>query len=98
MTRLNSQTDMQPCIKAISEADVMRTLGLDNAESKIEAKWLQAAETALARNQSSFAMLSVPHLLRANSYLAKLQAKGYTVEAPQQGFRRIGRRRTWPTV
>lgn len=31
---------------------------------------------------SSFAMLSVRHLLRADSYLAKVQAKGYTVEAP----------------
>ncbi|MGH8075986.1 MAG: TraB/GumN family protein [Lysobacter sp.] len=83
MVRLTGQNSMRNCIKAISEAEAMRTLGLDNAETKLEAKWLRAAETALTRNRSSFAMLSVPHLLRANSYLAKLQAKGYTVEAPQ---------------
>jgi len=83
MARLVRGNDMQSCIKTISEAEAMRSLGLDHAESRMEAKWLDMAESALARNPSSFAMLSVPHLLSAHSYLAKLQAKGYVVEAPQ---------------
>lgn len=83
MARLTRRNDMQACIKTISEAEVMRSLGLDQAEGRMEAKWLEAAESALARNPSSFAMLSVPHLLGASSYLARLQAKGYVVEAPQ---------------
>lgn len=83
IARLTRQNDMQSCLKTITEADVTRSLGLENAETKMQAKWLEAAETALTRNQSSFAMLSVRHLLRADSYLSKLQAKGYTVEAPQ---------------
>lgn len=83
MARLVRRNDMHSCIKTISEAEVMRSLGLENAQDKLEAKWLEAAESALARNPSSFAMLSVPHLLGASSYLARLQAKGYVVEAPQ---------------
>ena len=82
MARLAGQNDVQACIKTISDAEFMRSLGLDHAESRMEAKWLEAAESALARNRSSFAMLSVPHLLGASSYLARLQAKGYVVEAP----------------
>lgn len=83
MARLVSRNDIQSCIKTISEAEVVRSLGLDHAEAKMEAKWLEAAESALARNASTFATLSVPHLLSDRSYLAKLQAKGYVVEAPQ---------------
>jgi hypothetical protein len=83
MARLVSRNDMQTCIKTISEAEVVRSLGLDHAEAKMETKWLEAAESALARNASTFATLSVPHLLSDHSYLAKLQAKGYVVEAPQ---------------
>lgn len=83
MARLTPPSDMRSCAKAVTEAEAARSLGLDNAEAKLEVKWLAAAEAALARNQSSFAMLSVPHLLSARSYLAKLAARGYTVEAPQ---------------
>ena len=83
MARLNGQVDVDSCFKAVTETEAMRSLGLDDAETKIAAKWLQAAEAALARNQSSFALLSVPHLLSTRSYLATLAARGYTVEAPQ---------------
>lgn len=83
MARLVRGNDMQTCIRTISESDVMSSLGLDHAQDKLDAKWLEAAESALARNPSSFAMLSLPHLLGASSYLARLQAKGYVVEAPQ---------------
>lgn len=83
MARLTPRNNMQTCMKTISDAEVMRSLGLDHAESRMEAKWLEAAESALARNPSSFAMLSVPHLFSGSSYLARLQAKGYVVEAPQ---------------
>ena len=83
MARLAGHNDVQACIKTISEAEAMRSLGIDHADSRMEAKWLEAAESALARNPSSFAMLSVPHLLGARSYLARLQDKGYVVEAPE---------------
>ena len=83
MARLARQDDMQACIKTISDAEAMRSLGIDHADSRMEAKWLEAAESALARNPSSFATLSAAHLLGASSYLAKPQAKGYVVEAPE---------------
>lgn len=83
MTRLMRGNDLQACIKAISEAEVMRSLGLDNVRSKVDAKWLAAAEAALSRNTSSFAVLPMSHLLRTGGYLDRLQAEGYVVEAPE---------------
>jgi len=47
------------------------------------AAWLDAAEAALDRNKSTFAMLSMGEILGPKSYLAALQAKGYTVESPK---------------
>ncbi len=82
MTRLARAQRMDGCGKALFESEALRDLGLANADTKVEAKWLQAAEAALAKNPSSFAVLSVAHLLSERSYLAKLAAKGYTVEAP----------------
>ncbi|MBC7983712.1 MAG: TraB/GumN family protein [Candidatus Obscuribacterales bacterium] len=45
-------------------------------------KWLAAAETALSKNKTTFAVLPVFNLLDADGYLAKLKAKGYAVEEP----------------
>ncbi|QJE00383.1 TraB/GumN family protein [Massilia forsythiae] len=47
------------------------------------ATWLTAAERALAGNASSVAMLSMNDVLGSKSYLAALQARGYTVESPK---------------
>jgi len=47
------------------------------------ASWLEAAETALDKNATTFAMLSMSEITGPKSYLAALQAKGYTVESPK---------------
>lgn len=47
------------------------------------AAWLKTAERALAKNASTFALLSMSQVLGPKSYLAELQAKGYTVESPK---------------
>jgi hypothetical protein len=47
------------------------------------ASWLKAAEKALDNNTSTVAMLTMSDILGPKSYLAALQAKGYTVESPK---------------
>jgi len=47
------------------------------------AAWIKAAETALDKNQATFAMLQMNEIMGSKSYLAALQAKGYTVESPK---------------
>jgi hypothetical protein len=47
------------------------------------ASWLQAAERSLASNTTTFATLSMGQILGPKSFLAELQARGYTVESPK---------------
>ena len=54
-----------------------------NLRERRLASWLTAAEKSLANNTSTVAMLSMSDILGPKSYLAELQAKGYTVESPK---------------
>jgi hypothetical protein len=54
-----------------------------NLRERRLASWLTAAEKALANNASTVAVLQMSDILGPKSYLAALQAKGYTVENPK---------------
>jgi hypothetical protein len=54
-----------------------------NLRERRLASWLKAAEQALANNTSTVAMLAMNDILGPKSYLAALQARGYTVESPK---------------
>ncbi len=45
-------------------------------------EWLAAAAQALDQNVSTFAVLPIRELLEADGWLARLRAKGYTVQEP----------------
>ncbi|HEY0660847.1 MAG TPA: TraB/GumN family protein [Lysobacter sp.] len=72
----------ETCWKALTEASFARKRGLDDAEQRVRQAWFDAAEKALANNQTTFAVLPITQLLKPDSYLAGLQAEGYSVEAP----------------
>ncbi|WUR13713.1 TraB/GumN family protein [[Empedobacter] haloabium] len=66
-----------------SNAVLSEKAGLGTMPQRLRAGWMAAAEKALANNQSTFALLPLHNLLGQKSYLADLQAKGYTVEQPE---------------
>lgn len=70
------------CSAAFSGAALARKHGVSDLAGQMERKWMAAAEAALARNASTFATLPIAELLKRDGYLARLQAKGYEVEAP----------------
>ncbi|HEX7326732.1 MAG TPA: TraB/GumN family protein [Rhodanobacteraceae bacterium] len=70
------------CRSAITGAGFAKSLGIDNLPAREEGAWLGAADTALATNAQSFAVLPMHQLLDAHGYLAALQARGYSVTAP----------------
>ena len=72
------------CNSAITEAGIGKRLGFGDVIQKVRAKWLAAAEAALDKNQVTFATLDLKDLLGGNGALAKFQAKGYTVLAPDE--------------
>ncbi|HEX5161622.1 MAG TPA: TraB/GumN family protein [Steroidobacteraceae bacterium] len=55
------------------------------AGQEAERNWVTAAEAALAKNRSTFAVLPMNVVLNPWIYLAKLKEKGYVVEAPGIG-------------
>ncbi len=65
-----------------SSAAIKEGLGIEGVEQRMRKLWLEAAEHALANHATSFAMLELHHILKSDSMLAALQAKGYKVEAP----------------
>lgn len=56
--------------------------GFDSIPTKVVDAWVAAAETALANNASTFAVLSIDDIFWKDGYVAKLRAKGYAVDEP----------------
>ena len=53
--------------------------------AEAERNWLEAAEAALAKNDSTFAVLPMNLMTNQWVYLAKLKKKGYVVESHFSG-------------
>jgi hypothetical protein len=70
------------CKSAITGAGFAKALGIDDLPTRVKNIWLAAADAALASNAQSFAVLPMHDVLDAHGYLAALQARGYTVTAP----------------
>jgi hypothetical protein len=72
----------QSCISALTSTAVAQKKGLSDIRGQSMQAWLAAAETALAKNKVTFAVMPMNEVLRPTGYLAKLKEKGYTIEAP----------------
>lgn len=83
LRRLFRHGDVTPCFEAVTNTEAARSLGAGDAVARGQQLWLQAAEAALAANHTSFSTLPVAELLQADGLLARLQAKGYVVVAPE---------------
>jgi uncharacterized protein YbaP (TraB family) len=70
------------CVDALLNAQFARDRGLDDLRQRLRMLWLDAAVSALERNTSSFAILGIHELLRADGLAAQLAARGYEVQAP----------------
>ena len=74
---------MQACADAMLKASVVEERGLGDLHERLVTLWLDAADSALEKNRSTFAMLPLRHLLGGDDLLARLRSRGYAVEAPQ---------------
>jgi hypothetical protein len=54
------------------------------SNERLDAEWIAAAEVALAKNKSTFAMLPASRLKNPTGQLAKLRELGYEVEEPHK--------------
>jgi hypothetical protein len=72
-----------PCAMAVMNSQLVRDMVPTDIREQVHALWLEAAEKALAANQTTFAIVPFVKLTRADGYLAMLRKKGYLIEAPQ---------------
>jgi uncharacterized protein YbaP (TraB family) len=70
------------CIGGVASAPGLRER-VAAAQARVAEEWTRAAEGALARNASTFAVLPMDELTKNDGWLARLRDKGYAVEAPQ---------------
>jgi hypothetical protein len=71
------------CQSALASSPALRDgLEIQGAEKRVRKLWLEAAEHALATYPTSFAMLALSNVLNRNYVMTDLQARGYTVQAP----------------
>ena len=84
MRKLSYPDQESACKSAVFSSPAMKSLpGAATLEQRLRDAWLIAAEKALAKNSSTFAMLPVSHILNPDGMGAALQAKGYAVEQPE---------------
>jgi hypothetical protein len=83
LTRLSRRVSVTSCLDALAKTDAMRSLGMADAKQRSHDLWMRAVDAALSNNQSSFSTLPVSELLEPGGLWESLQAKGYTVQAPE---------------
>lgn len=54
----------------------------EDVQAQVSRQWLEAAETALKNNPTSFTIFDICELLRDDGLVAQLQDRGYVVDAP----------------
>lgn len=70
------------CTQAFLQTDMAQKRGISDLRERSLAEWLAAVDAAIARNQSSVALIGITELLRPDGVLAELESRGYVVEAP----------------
>src|SRR4051812_34695538 len=74
----------EACLAAVTGTNLARERGIEDLPQRVQSTWIDAATTALSNNAVTFARLPITDLLAKDGYLAKLKAKGFTVEAPDE--------------
>jgi len=82
LKRLSFTDQNQSCITALTNAAISQKTGFADIRQRSRAAWLSAADTALAKNKITFAILPMGDMLRPNGLLSSLREKGYVIEEP----------------
>jgi uncharacterized protein YbaP (TraB family) len=84
LRKLPDSDQREACIAAVTGTDIARERGIADIGERIQNVWLDAASAALTKNRVTFARLPIGELLAKDGFLAKLKAKGYAVESPDE--------------
>lgn len=71
------------CDQAFLQSSIGKSQGFDDLPQRLDALWLQTAESALQKNRQTFAVLPMSQVIQADGLLAQLAAKGFVVTPPK---------------
>ena len=77
------ESQYRACIDAVTGSGLAQRLGIDDLHPRLQTMWLEAAEQALERHDTSLALLPLSLVTSPQGYVAQLAARGYDVQAPQ---------------
>jgi hypothetical protein len=84
LRRLPDTDQREACIEALANSDLAKERGISDLPDRVQEAWIEAASASLAKNPVTFARLPIMDLLAPDGYVAKLKARGYKVEAPDE--------------
>jgi hypothetical protein len=74
---------MLPCSMVLLGSQVAQDLLPADIRAQLEALWIDSAASALAANQTTLAIVPLAKLTREEGYLARLRARGFTIDPPK---------------
>lgn len=77
------QDQIRACVDAVLQSELAKDRGFADLRQRVEQVWLEAAEKAIATNETSFAVLPMSQVMRDDGMLARLAAKGYEIVPPK---------------
>jgi hypothetical protein len=72
-----------PCAMAVLGSQVAREILPADIREQLYKSWMDAANKALAANQTTLAIVPLEKLTREGGYLERLRAQGYEIKAPE---------------
>lgn len=80
--RLPFTSVLETCADAVLNSGPVQQRGWQDLPARVATTWIDAAEAALRRNASTFAVLPIDEILKSDGWVSGLVARGYTLESP----------------
>ncbi|ALN61116.1 gumN family protein [Lysobacter antibioticus] len=76
------EDQQEACLSALTGSGFSQKLGIDDVQAQMAEHWYRSVDGALKEQRVVFTILPISQLLKADGVVARLQAKGFEVEAP----------------
>jgi uncharacterized protein YbaP (TraB family) len=73
------------CLDAVTEGGLAQRIGLTDVPAQVRTRWLAAVDAQVAATAQTVAIVPLDDLIGPKGYLSALEAKGFKVEAPDDG-------------
>lgn len=83
---LHDSDPSSACITALMNSPILRQRGVDDMPARMQAQWVDAAETALGEHRTTVGVVPIAMLLADDGILATLSARGYRVLGPDEEY------------